>query len=340
MRSIVIYFGLLSSILWAGGGEGTGFILAHVKDSYDWHITDIPWGKNADGTTHYLALSIPLPRILYHPKRGLSLFFITGHTAEEVQAQLEPKGYTLTPEGKLAAIDCEPILDLSLTKTAFQLLLIGLLLLWIGRKAAQLYATSAVPKGAARWLEPVILFVRDNIARPSLHEKADKFLPYLLSVFFFIWASNLLGLTPLNSNIMGNITLTFLLALITFILVQINGTKEYWAHIFWYPGAPIWLKLFMMPIELLGMFSRPFALMMRLFANIFAGHLMMLSVIGLIFILSAVLKSVAVGLGVSVFSIALGLFVMGLETLVAAIQAYIFTLLTAVFLGMAVEESH
>ncbi len=331
------------SVAWAGGGEGPAdFILDHVKDSYDWHITDIPWGKNPDGTTHYVPIVIPLPRVLYHPQKGLSVFFVKGHTRAQVQAELEARGFTLTPEGQIAALDCQPIWDFSFTRTAFQFLLVGLALWWVGRSAARAYAHSAqgVPRGVARWLEPVILFIRDEVARPSLHHHADRFLPYLLTVFFFIWLSNLFGLTPFNSNIMGNITLTFLLALITFILVQVNGTRTYWAHIFWYPGVPVWLKVFMMPIEVIGLFSKPFALMMRLFANILAGHLMTLSVIGLIFILAAVLKSVAAGFGVAVFSLLLGLFVMALETLVAALQAYIFTMLTAVFLGMAMEESH
>lgn len=341
MKKSLFLIGASLSLLWAGGGEGpTDFILGHVKDSYDWHITDIPWGKNPDGSTHYIPVSIPLPRIIYHPKRGLAIFFIKGHTAAEIHSELEARGLTLTPQGKIAALDCQPIYDLSLTKTAFQLLIVGILLLWWGRSAAKGYAQSPIPRGMARIIEPVVLFVRDEIARPMLHHHAERFLPYLLTLFFFIALSNLFGLTPLNSNIMGNITLTFLLALFTFILVQVNGTKDYWAHIFWYPGMPVPLKLFLMPIELIGVFTKPFALMMRLFANIFAGHLMMLSVIGLIFILAAALKAVAAGLGVAIFSVLLGLFVMGLETLVAVIQAYIFTMLTAVFLGSALEKSH
>lgn len=331
------------SFLWAReGGAPTDFILEHVKDSYDWHITDIPWGRNPDGSTHYIPIAIPLPRILYHPKQGLSVFFVKGHTEAEVRAFLEGKGYTLTPDHKIAALDCEPVLDLSLTRTAFQFLLIGVFLLLLGRSAARAYARGgeAPPSGIARFLEPVIEFIQKEVAEPSLHQHAQRFMPFLLTVFFFIWLSNLFGLTPFNSNIMGNITLTFLLSLITFFLIQFNGTKTYWQHIFWYPGVPVWLKVFMMPIEVIGVFSKVFALMMRLFANIFAGHLMMLSIIGLIFILAAVLKSVAIGLGVSVFSVLLGLFVLGLETLVAALQAYIFTMLSAVFIGMALEESH
>ncbi|MCX8112807.1 MAG: F0F1 ATP synthase subunit A [Bacteroidia bacterium] len=327
------------SVLKAGGGPAD-FILGHVKDSYDWHITDIPWGKNPDGSTHYIAISIPLPRLIYHPKSGLSIFFVKGHTPSEIQADLESRGFTLTPEGKIAALDCQPIYDFSFTKTVFQLLIVGVLLLWLGRAAVRAYETSPIPKGIARWIEPIVLFIRDEVARPMLHHHADRFLPYLLTLFFFIWLSNLFGLTPLNSNIMGNITLTFLLALLTFILVQVNGTKAYWQHIFWYPGMPVPLKIFLMPLELIGVFTKPFALMMRLFANIFAGHLMMLSVIGLIFILASVFQSVAAGLGVALFSVLLGLFVMALETIVAILQAYIFTMLTAVFLGAALEESH
>lgn len=343
MKKTLFALAALSSLAWAGGGSGpTDFILEHVKDSYDWHITDIPWGKNPDGSTHYVPISIPLPRILYHPTRGLSVFFVRGHTVEEVRAELEPRGYTLTHEGKLAALDCQPMLDLSLTKTAFQLLLVGILLFWIGRSAAKTYAQigTAPPRGIARILEPIILFVRDEVARPNLHHHAHRFMPYLLTAFFFIWLSNLFGLTPLNSNIMGNITLTFFLSSLTFLIGQFNGTKAYWQHIFWYPGMPVPLKIFLMPIELIGVFTKHFALMMRLFANILAGHLMMLSIIGLIFILSAALQSPVVGFGVSPFSLLLGLFVMALETLVAALQAYIFTMLSSVFIGMALEESH
>jgi F-type H+-transporting ATPase subunit a len=320
----------------------TGFILEHVKDSYDWHITDIPWGTNSDGARHYIPISIPLPRILYHPKSGLTAFFVRGHSEAEIKEELEKRGFTLTPEGKMAALDCEPIIDLSFTKTAFQLLLVGLILLWISRQAARVYVKGqlGVPKGVGRFLEPVILFIRDEVAVPNLHDKASRYLPFLLTVFFFIWLSNLFGLTPLNSNIMGNITLTFLLALVAFLIIQFSGTKAYWAHVFWYPGVPVWLKIFMMPIELVGLISKPFALMMRLFANILAGHLMMLSIIGLIFILSAILQSAVTGFGISIFSVLLGLFVMALETLVAALQAYIFTMLSAVFIGMALEESH
>ncbi len=320
----------------------TSFILEHVKDSYDWHITDIPWGQNPDGSRHYIPIAIPLPRILYHPQKGFSVFFVHGHSVPEIRAELERHGYTLDFDGKIAATDCQPILDLSLTKTAFQLLLVGLLLLGIGRAAANAYRRSqnGLPTGVGRILEPVLLFIRDEVAVPNLHHHAHRFMPLLLTVFFFIWLSNLLGLTPLNSNIMGNITLTFLLALLAFIVIHLNASRDYWAHIFWYPGVPVWLKLFMMPIELVGMISKPFALMMRLFANILAGHLMMLSIVGLIFILAAVLKSTIAGLGISVFSVLLGLFVMALETLVAALQAYIFTMLSAVFLGMALEESH
>ncbi|MEN3040050.1 MAG: F0F1 ATP synthase subunit A [Bacteroidia bacterium] len=341
MRKGIILLSLSITFLWAGGGEGPAdFILGHVKDTYDWHITDIPWGKNPDGSTHYIPIAIPLPRIIYHPKNGLSVFFVKGHTPSEIKEELQKRGFTLTPEGKIAAVDCQPIYDLSFTKTAFQLLIVGIFLLWIGRSTAKAYQSSPVPRGIARWVEPVVLFIRDEVARPMLHHHAERFLPYLLTLFFFIWLSNLFGLTPLNSNIMGNITLTFFLALVTFILVQVNGTKSYWQHIFWYPGMPVPLKIFLMPLEIIGVFTKPFALMMRLFANIFAGHLMTLSVIGLIFILASVLKSVVAGLGVAIFSVALGLFVIALETLVAALQAYIFTMLTAVFLGSALEESH
>ncbi|MGQ9863952.1 MAG: F0F1 ATP synthase subunit A [Bacteroidia bacterium] len=337
MRKILLL--TLLSLAWSKEINPGEFLLEHVLDSHNWHITDIPWGKNPDGSTHYLSLSLPLPWIVYHAERGLEVFFLSGHTTEELQQAARQKGYTFV-EGKITALDCMPTYDLSLSKTAFHLLLIGLLLLGVLGGAARTYPRhpNAPPRGIARLLEPIILFIRDEVVRPNLKEKTPAFTPYLLTIFFFIWFSNLFGLTPLNSNIMGNITLTFMLALLSFILIQFNGSKDYWLHIF-APPIPKWLYPIMIPVEIISLFARPFALMIRLFANISAGHFVLLSLVGLIFLLSKG-ESLVVGLSVAPLSIAFALFVMTIEMLVAVLQAYIFTLLTAVFIGMAMEESH
>ena len=182
-------------------------------------------------------------------------------------------------------------------------------------------------------MEPLVLFVRDDIAVPNIGKKADKFLPYLLTVFFFIWINNLIGLVPFfpgSANLTGNISFTVTLALITFLITNFNGNKDYWKHIFATPGVPVWLAPIMIPVEIMGILAKPIALLIRLFANITAGHIIILSLISLIFIF----KSVAI----APVSVGFVLFMNVLELLVAAIQAYIFTLLSALFIGMAVEE--
>lgn len=187
-------------------------------------------------------------------------------------------------------------------------------------------------------MEPLVLFVRDDIAKPNIGERYKKFLPFLLSIFFFIWVLNLLGLVPGGANVTGNIAVTLVLAVITMIVVAINGNKNYWGHIF-NPPVPGWLKPMMIPVEIIGIFTKPFALMIRLFANIAAGHIVILSLISLIFVASHAMGTTG-GFVMSVPSLALVLFISVLELLVAALQAYIFTLLTALFIGMAVEEHH
>ncbi|MEZ4916103.1 MAG: F0F1 ATP synthase subunit A [Chitinophagales bacterium] len=184
-------------------------------------------------------------------------------------------------------------------------------------------------------LEPIVLFVKEDIAIPNIGEKKyAKFLPYLLTVFFFIWINNLFGLVPFfpgSANLTGNIALTFVLALFTLVITNINGNKYYWGHIF-NPPVPGPLKILMIPIELIGVLTKPFALMIRLFANISAGHILILSLISLIFIFKSFF--------VAPISIAFVLFMSVLELLVAALQAYIFTLLSALFIGIALEEHH
>jgi F-type H+-transporting ATPase subunit a len=200
------------------------------------------------------------------------------------------------------------------------------------------------PKGLQSFMEPLIIFVRDPIAKASIQKNPEKFMPFLLSVFFFIFLNNLLGLVPIlpgGANLTGNITVTMVLALFTLIITTINGNKNYWVHIVNAPGVPWWLKLpvpLMPLVELIGVITKPFVLMVRLFANITAGHIIALGFYSLIFIFGS--QNMGAGYGISVVSIAFTIFMMILELLVAFIQAYVFTLLSALYFGMATEEHH
>lgn len=235
-------------------------------------------------------------------------------------------------------------LDLSITKTVFGLFLAIALLLFVMLKVAGAYKKRgmAAPKGLQSFIEPIILFIRDDIAKPSIGHKYERFMPYLLSVFFFILIANLVGLVPFigGFNVTGNIAVTLVLAVLTFIITAINGNKDYWLHIFNTPGVPWWLKfpVPLMPIiELMGMLSKPVVLCLRLFANITAGHIIILSFISLIFIFNNLYGSGA-AYGASVLSVAFGIFMNVMELLVAFLQAYVFTLLSAIYFGQAVED--
>ncbi len=246
---------------------------------------------------------------------------------------------------RLYKLDMEStVLDLSLTKTSLQMVLVGFAMILVFISVAGYYSRrkGQGPKGLQSFVEPVIVFIRDQIAIPHLGEKKyARFLPYLLTLFFFIWFSNLFGLTPLNSNIAGNISVTLALAILTFIITLFSASRSFWGHVFWFPGVPLPVKFLMMPVEIVGMFTKPFALTVRLFANIAAGHLMLLALIGLIFILGKGGQSVVGGLSISPLTLAFGLFIYCLEFLVAVVQAYVFTLLTAVFIGQAMaDHSH
>ena len=237
------------------------------------------------------------------------------------------------------------LVDFSLTRhLVFALLGTLLMALFVLRMAAR-YAKgvgrTSAPKGAAQnAFEALVLFVRDDIARPNIGEKADRFVPYLLTAFFFILACNLLGLVPWGATATANISVTAVLAVMTFLMTQLFASKDHWKHVFWPPGVPAFVKPILIPVELLGLFTKPFALAIRLFANMTAGHLVILSLIGLIFTFSKLFGAVA-GWAVSPVSVAFALFIYVLELLVAFLQAYVFTMLSAIFIGMAVaEHSH
>jgi F-type H+-transporting ATPase subunit a len=250
-------------------------------------------------------------------------------TDDSETLQLNEEGYPTNAE--------TPLLDISITKNVFMMWfsVMVLFLVFIGSARKYKKSNNFVPKGMARFLEPLVLFVRDDIAIPMIGEKKYKrFMPYLLTIFFFIWLNNIFGLIPfLNiANVSGNIAFTLTLAVFTFIITSFNGNKSYWKHIFWMPGVPVPMKIFLMPIEIVGMFTKPISLMIRLFANITAGHIIVLALMSLIFIFETV--------ALAPVSVAFSLFIIIIEIVVTAIQAYIFTILSALYFGMATEENH
>ena len=239
----------------------------------------------------------------------------------------------LNSEGKKKLVSHSSLIDFSITKNVLMTLLICVLIFFLFTGLSKSYKKGPIPGGFGRLLEPLVLFIRDDIAIPNIGEKHYKrYMSYLLTVFFFIWIVNLAGMTPLGINITGNIAITFSLALITYLITQFTANKNYWGHIFWMPGVPVPMKFVLMPIELLGTIIKPFSLMIRLYANITAGHVVLMSLIGLVFFASNLF---AFG---SFFGLTLFLGV--IELLVAFLQAYIFTMLTALYFGAAVEEHH
>lgn len=313
-------------------------IMEHISDANEWHVAS--W-TSADGEEKHL--SIPLPIIVWDGSWHFMMSNSIAHGHEH-------NGFTLN-HGKLASttgkekagiVDLfgsldNKFIDLSITKNVAGILISIVLLMLVFTAVSRSYSKhNGVPKGIAGFMEPVILFIRDEVALPNIGaKKTPKFLPLLLTIFFFIWFNNLLGLIPIfpgGANVTGNIAVTMVLALITLVVVNVNGNKGYWGHIFNPPGVPLLLKPILIPVEILGILTKPFALMMRLFANITAGHIMILSLISLVFIFKSLLIGPA--------SILLALFISVLELLVAALQAYIFTVLTALFIGMSVQEEH
>jgi F-type H+-transporting ATPase subunit a len=292
-------------------------ILEHVMDHHIWHFFN----------GHYGTLYLPV--IVYSSEGGLNVFS-SRHFFDEHHHPAAYNGYTLN-KGKIFLNDKE-ILDLSITKNVLMLFINAVLLCIVLISVARAYRRNSgkAPKGLQSFIEPVVLFIRDEIVKPNIGPKYERFLPYLLTLFFFILFGNLLGLLPGAANLTGNIAVTFTLALFSFIITNVNGNKNYWMHILWTPGVPLPLRIIILPVELIGILTKPFSLMIRLFAAMTAGHIVLLSLLGLTFIF----KSWLVGVGSSVFV----LFISLIELLVAGIQAYVFTLFTSLYIGMAVEE--
>jgi F-type H+-transporting ATPase subunit a len=322
-------------------------IIEHVADSHEIHFLTL-----GEGTAHEHHVSIPLPVILYTHDRGLEVFssakFHNHEHAYDRYKLKEGSIYIVNAAGGLDTNDKgevvnDKVLDFSITKTVVGIFITVSLLFLIFFTVARGYTkrVGKSPKGLQSLLEPLIVFIRDEIAKPAIGKKYERFLPYLLTIFFFIWIANMLGLIPFigGFNITGNIAVTMVLALFTFALITFNGNKNYWAHIIAPPGVPIALLPLMIVIEIMGLFTKPIVLMIRLFANITGGHIIILSFVSLIFIFSSIF-GVGAGWGSSIISIAFAIFMNVLELLVAFLQAFIFTLLSALYFGAAVEEHH
>ncbi len=337
------------------------FIMHHIADAHEIHFFTLN-----EGTADEKHFSIYLP-IIVKTEAGWEVFS-SSHFYHNENSINTPKGhehYYANPEHKmvmfhekiytsqdgLLKINAEghpdhdvhqEVLDLSITKSVFGFLMVGLITILIFVSVANSYKKNAgkAPKGLQSFLEPLILFIRDEVAKPSVGHHYEKFTPFLLSTFFFIFLMNLLGLIPFlgGFNITGTLGVTAVLATVVFIITTINGNGHYWGHILWPPGVPGFVKVILIPIEILGIFIKPFVLMVRITANITAGHIIILSFVSLIFIFGQ--TSAAAGYGIGVGSLAFMIFMNFIELLVAFLQAYVFTLLAALYFGSATEEVH
>jgi len=317
-----------------GSFNVTETILEHIKDDHSWHL----WGHT----------SISLPVILYTPQ-GFDVFssekLVDEHHEPVVYKGkfdyklVEGKTKIVNAAGEVDVAASKKLWDFSITKNVASLFISVIILLLVILTAAGAYKKTGVtsaPKGLQSFMEPIVLFVRDEIALPNIGAKRyAKYMPFLLTIFFLILTNNFLGLIPLfpgGANVSGNIAFTMTLAVCVFIVVNLSSNKNYWEHIFWMPGMHWSMKLFLAPIELIGVFNKPISLMIRLFANITAGHILVLSLVCLIFIFKTVYAAA--------IAVPFVIFIFLIELLVAFLQAYIFTMLTAMYIGMASEEAH
>ncbi|MDR0742839.1 MAG: F0F1 ATP synthase subunit A [Tannerella sp.] len=310
-------------------------IFDHIQDAYWWHITTI--------NGHHI--SIYLPVIIYSSNSGLHLF-----SSSRIDHGNKYNGFYLSEEGKIVELnsageEIRPV-DLSLTKIALAIIMNSVIMLILFLSVARWYKRRPghpVPGGLVGAIEMFVMSVEDDIIRKSIGKDYARYSPYLLTAFFFIFINNLMGLVPIfpgGANVTGNISVTLVLALCTMLAINIFGNKEYWKEIFW-PDVPLWMKVpipLMPMIELFGVISKPFALIIRLFANITAGHAIILALTCLVFI--TVKMGAAINTGMIIFSVILSVFMSFLEILVAYIQAYVFTMLSAVFIGLSRQEEH
>ncbi len=312
------------------GFNPTPHILHHIADSYEWHL----WGS----------VSIPLPVILYSEGNWdifMSSSFHHGNSKVIEGDRIYKIDHNPSSETYHQIIEenDKNFVNLSVTKNVASMFLSTLILLFILGVTTKGYRKKGVsPSGVQSFLEPLILFVREDIIKSNIGPKHEKYTFFLLTVFFFILINNLLGLTPGAANVTGNISVTFVLSFFTFFIITFSANKAYWKHLISPPGTPLALLPIMIPIEIFGVFTKPFALMIRLFANITAGHIIIFSLISLIFVASNNGVNAIAGWSVAPISVLFVLFIFLIEILVAFLQAYIFTLLSAVFIGLAVKE--
>ena len=313
----------------------------HVLDGHSFSLF-------ADGETgeHY---GFSLPIILWD-NNGLNIFSSSKFNNGESVAESNGNYYVLhhekiyktdasgklnseVKEGEEVVLNAQP-LDFSITKGVLTLIVVALIMFSLFTSLAKSYAKNGgISSGVGRFFEPIVLYVRDEIAIPNIGEKHyKKYMSYLLTIFFFVWFLNIFGLTPLGINVTGNISITFGLAIITYLITTFTAKKDYWKHIFWMPGVPVPMKIILAPIELLGTIIKPFSLMIRLYANIFAGHIVLMSLVALMFIFHNWVGSS--------MSFLLSFAISTIEILVALLQAYIFTMLSALYFGAASEEHH
>ena len=312
----------------------------HVLDSHEFSLFE-----DEKTGTHY---GFPLPIILWD--NGVQFFSSSKFNHGESVAESNGNFYKLEHNEKIYKTDASgklkvelnetgeskilspQVLDFSITKGVFTMIVVALLMFLLFAGLAKSYAKNgSIASGAGRFFEPIVLYVRDEIAIPNIGVKHyKKYMSFLLTIFFFVWFLNIFGLTPLGINVTGNIAITAGLGIITFIITTLTANKNYWGHIFWMPGVPVPMKIILAPIELLGIFIKPFALMIRLYANMIAGHIVVMSLLALIFIFKSI--------GMGVFSFTLTFVISIIEILVAALQAYIFTMLAALYFGSAKEE--
>ena len=374
--ALLLGFGLMGNAFASSAEDGKpnpgDFIIHHIADAHDIHL----WG---DGPS---ALHIPLPVISYAPGFGWDVFSssallhhgedhvdmsdhgMDGTHADHDHASGDAHGhggggyhshatgltYTLDGNGMLHAADdtghaVENVYDLSISKSVLGMFLVIFMMLLIFPRIGSSYKKrkGQAPKGLQNALEPLILFIRDEVAVPSIGEKkADRYLPFLLTTFFFIFLCNLLGLVPFIGafNVTGTVGVTLTLATFVFIITTVSGNRHYWGHILWPPGVPLPIKLILVPVEVVGILLKPAVLMIRLTANIGAGHIIILALTFLIFIISDYGANTAAGIGTGIFSVAFMIFMYFIELLVAFLQAYVFTLLAALYFGDATQEAH
>ncbi len=321
--------------------ERKEYIAHHLLDSHDFHLFSYGEGE------HQTHVGFPLPVILWD--EGLHIFSSSKFEHGEAVAESNGKYYKVSHHnGKIYRTDAQGTeivnakghvenvqpLDFSITKNIFVILFTGLLIFMLFAGLGRSYKKNgSIAAGAGRFFEPLVLYIRDEIAIPNIGEKHyKKYMSFLLTTFFFIWFLNIFGLTPLGVNVTGNIAITAALAILTYLITTFTAKKSYWGHIFWMPGVPVLMKFVLAPIELLGTFIKPFSLMIRLYANMIAGHIVIMSLVALMYSANHVVG------GPLTFLLAFVLMI--LEVLVALLQAYIFTMLAALYFGSAVEEHH